>query len=236
MESMGLPGIPRPTRRSQRRIRRPTWSASGAARPRCSGPSAWRPDTDAAAALRHHSGGSSRRWADRYDRGRSHRLCVRRVFAGGARARDSAGDRTLRGRALLGADDARSDEPGLRLAALRRGVCAGLWASAGVAVRAHEAQRGGAVRVLAGDIGGTNARLAIVDVDGRRARVEGEQRFASQDAPGLAPLVRRFLGEAGRSLEWACFAVAGRVIDGVARTSNLPWPIDERALAAAIGI
>src|SRR5207253_4358136 len=88
----------------------------------------------------------------------------------------------------------------------------------------------------AGDIGGTNARLAIVDVDGRRARVEGEQRFASQDAPGLAPLVRRFLGEAGRALEWACFAVAGRVIDGVARTSNLPWTIDERELAAAIGI
>src|SRR5207253_417797 len=83
-------------------------------------------------------------------------------LAAAARARDSAGDRTLRGRALLGADDARSDEPGLWLAALRRGICAGLWASAGVAVRAHEAQRGGAVRMLVGDIGGTNARLAIV--------------------------------------------------------------------------
>jgi glucokinase len=92
------------------------------------------------------------------------------------------------------------------------------------------------VRVLAGDIGGTNARLAIVDVDGRRARVEGEQRFASQEAPGLAPIVQRYLRDAGRSLEWACFAVAGRVIDGVARTSNLPWTIDERELAATIGI
>ena len=95
---------------------------------------------------------------------------------------------------------------------------------------------GDAVRVLAGDIGGTNARLAIVDVDGRRALIETERRFASQEAPGLAPIVQRFLGETGRSLEWACFAVAGRVIDGVARTSNLPWTIDERELAAAIGV
>jgi glucokinase len=91
-------------------------------------------------------------------------------------------------------------------------------------------------RVLAGDIGGTNARLAIVDVDGRRARVEREQRFASQEASGLAPIVQRYLRDAGRPLEWACFAVAGRVIDGVARTSNLPWTIDERELALAIGI
>ena len=90
--------------------------------------------------------------------------------------------------------------------------------------------------MLAGDIGGTNARLAIVDVDGRRARIEREQRYASQEAPSLAPIVQRFLGEAGRSLEWACFGVAGRVIDGVARTPNLPWTIDERELAAAIGI
>ena len=92
------------------------------------------------------------------------------------------------------------------------------------------------MRVLAGDIGGTNARLAIIDVDGRRARIERERRSASQEAPSLASIVQRFIGEAGRSLEWACFGVAGRVIDGVARTPNLPWTIDERELATAIGI
>ena len=92
------------------------------------------------------------------------------------------------------------------------------------------------MRVLAGDIGGTNARLAIVAVDGGRARIEREQRSASQEAPGLAPIVRRFLGEADRSLEGACFGVPGRVVDGVWRTPNLPWTINERELAAAIGI
>lgn len=93
-----------------------------------------------------------------------------------------------------------------------------------------------AVRVLAGDIGGTNARLAIVAVDGVHARVEREQRSASRDAPGLAPIVQAFLAETAATLEAACFGIPGRVIDGVGRPSNLPWTIDERELAAAIGI
>lgn len=93
-----------------------------------------------------------------------------------------------------------------------------------------------AVRVLAGDIGGTNARLAIVAVDGVHARVEREQRSASRDAPGLAPIVQAFLAETEERLEAACFGIPGRVIDGVGRPSNLPWTIDERELAAAIGI
>jgi glucokinase len=92
------------------------------------------------------------------------------------------------------------------------------------------------VRVLAGDIGGTNARLALVDVDGARARVEQQQRFASQDFPSLAPILQQFRAETGVTLERACFGVAGRVIDGVCRTPNLPWTVDERELAAAIGI
>lgn len=92
------------------------------------------------------------------------------------------------------------------------------------------------MRVLAGDIGGTNARLAIVAVDGGRARIEREQRSASQEAPGLAPIVQRFLGNSDPSLDWACFGIPGRAVDGVWRTPNLPWTIDERELAAAIGI
>ncbi len=92
------------------------------------------------------------------------------------------------------------------------------------------------MRVLAGDIGGTNARLAIVVVEDGRARIEREQRSASQEAPSLASIVQRFLLESGTSPEWACFGVAGRVIDGVARTPNLPWTIEERELATAIGI
>jgi len=92
------------------------------------------------------------------------------------------------------------------------------------------------MRVLAGDIGGTNARVALVEICSTQARVLHEQRFRPGDFPGLAPLVQRFRTETGSDAERACFGVAGRVIDGRCRGPNLPWTINERELAAAIGI
>ncbi len=93
------------------------------------------------------------------------------------------------------------------------------------------------MRVLAADVGGTNARLAIVEVNGGNARIERYQQFASQHAAGLASIAQRFIAESGeRSLTRACFGVACRVIEGVCRAANLPWTIDERELATAIGV
>jgi glucokinase len=94
-----------------------------------------------------------------------------------------------------------------------------------------------AVRVLAGDVGGTNARFAIVNINGSTARVEREQHYASQEARSLTSLVRRFIADVGdTSVQRACFAVACGVIDGVCRGANLPWTIDERELGDALSI
>lgn len=92
------------------------------------------------------------------------------------------------------------------------------------------------MRVLAGDIGGTNARLAIVEVTGKAARIERQERYATAQEPSLVPIVRRFLAAGGTPPARACFGVACRVIQGVCRPANLPWTIDEGELAAAIGI
>jgi glucokinase len=89
------------------------------------------------------------------------------------------------------------------------------------------------VRVLAGDIGGTKTLLALYDVAGEATRELAHQRFASAEAPGLAAMVRAFLGD--RRVDAAAFALAGPVEDGVARTTNLPWVIEERALAGELG-
>ncbi len=91
-------------------------------------------------------------------------------------------------------------------------------------------------RVLAGDIGGTNARLAIVEVGGAAARIVHEARYPSSVAPGLAALVLRYLEETGARPERACFGVACPVVDGDCEAPNLPWRVDARALAAEIGI
>ncbi len=92
------------------------------------------------------------------------------------------------------------------------------------------------MRVLTGDIGGTNARLAIAELVSGVPRIVKEQRYPSGDAPGLAPIVRRFLDWAGEAVERACFGIAGPVVDGECRTPNLPWTVSAKALARDIGI
>ncbi len=49
------------------------------------------------------------------------------------------------------------------------------------------------MRVLVGDIGGTSARLAIIDIDAKSVRLIDQRRFASTDFDGLAPIVRMLL-------------------------------------------
>jgi glucokinase len=87
------------------------------------------------------------------------------------------------------------------------------------------------MRVLAGDIGGTTARLAIAEVAGGAPRVAQDRHYPSAESPGLAPIVRRFLDETGERVECACFGIAGPVVNGECRTPNLPWTVNARALA-----
>jgi glucokinase len=92
------------------------------------------------------------------------------------------------------------------------------------------------VIVLAGDIGGTHARLALADVEGAAVRVVREHRYPSRDYDGLAPIVREFLRETGAGPARACFGVACQLERDECRAANLPWTIRVAALGAAIGI
>lgn len=91
--------------------------------------------------------------------------------------------------------------------------------------------------VLAGDIGGTNARLAIVEASApTRARILHEARYRSATAPGLAALVVRYLAETDARPEAACFGIACPVVAGDCDAPNLPWKVNGPALAGEIGI
>lgn len=92
------------------------------------------------------------------------------------------------------------------------------------------------MRVLAGDIGGTHARLALVDVSGRTATIARERTVPSATAPDLGTVVLAFLAEAGTAPQRACFGIAGPVVDGECIAPNIPWPVSARRLAATIGI
>lgn len=90
--------------------------------------------------------------------------------------------------------------------------------------------------VLAGDVGGTNARLATVEVDERDARIVRQSRFPSGGYPGLAPIVRQFCQEKPGCPDRACFGVACPVVGDDCTAPNLPWTVNARELAAEIGI
>jgi glucokinase len=92
------------------------------------------------------------------------------------------------------------------------------------------------MKILAGDVGGTNARLATITVTGARARIETHKRYPSRDYPGLAPIVKQFCTETGQRPERACYAVACPVVGERCSTPNLPWTLDAKELAGATGI
>ncbi len=92
-------------------------------------------------------------------------------------------------------------------------------------------------QVLAGDIGGTNARLAVVEVGGAvGTRIVHQARYRSPAALGLASRVTRFLGESGARPAVACFGIACPVLDGDCEALNLAWTVNRQALAREIGI
>ena len=100
------------------------------------------------------------------------------------------------------------------------------------------------MQVLAGDIGGTKTLVAICEVSpaaGRSGAVSVEvlvsSRYDSRKFPGVAALCRDFAAEVRRPIpRWAGFGVAGPVADGRSHTTNLPWIVDAKELAQALGI
>jgi glucokinase len=88
--------------------------------------------------------------------------------------------------------------------------------------------------ILAGDIGGTNARLAYFQPQNGRFQLVSERVFPSRDHRGLGEIVKRFLDESGTRPEAACFGIAGPVRNGRVETSNLPWIIEQSVLANQI--
>jgi glucokinase len=88
--------------------------------------------------------------------------------------------------------------------------------------------------ILAGDIGGTNARLAYFQSQNGRFQLISERVFPSRDHRGLGEIVKQFLDESGTRPEAACFGIAGPVRNGRVETSNLPWVIEQSVLANQI--
>ena len=108
------------------------------------------------------------------------------------------------------------------------------------------------MKILVGDIGGTNARFAVMSLTpkGRatgsqdasmangRWELLGEGRLPSGRFLSLEDAISAFIEEcpAASDIERACFGIAGPIRAGRCETTNLPWVIDSRDIAASLGL
>ena len=84
--------------------------------------------------------------------------------------------------------------------------------------------------ILAGDVGGTRARFALLDERGRKVFYQDvlESRTFATFEGALARFVEgaRAKVKAKGAIRAASFGIAGPVVDQRVKTTNLPWVID----------
>src|ERR1700730_74985 len=90
--------------------------------------------------------------------------------------------------------------------------------------------------ILAGDIGGTNARLAFFAVLNGHFRLVSSSVFPSREYAGLDQIVSKFVETSKLHPDAACFGVPGPVRNGRVETSNLPWVIESARLADELNL
>jgi glucokinase len=90
--------------------------------------------------------------------------------------------------------------------------------------------------ILAGDIGGTNARLALFGVSGGRLNLVSTKVVPSREYAGLDKIVHEFVATLQVQPDAACFGVAGPVNNGRVETTNLPWVVESKRLAEELNL
>ncbi|MFZ2632099.1 MAG: glucokinase [Desulfosalsimonadaceae bacterium] len=90
--------------------------------------------------------------------------------------------------------------------------------------------------ILAGDIGGTNTRLAVINAVGGKMEILFEATFPSREHKSLESAVDDFLSLGNWNITCASFGIAGPVINGRCEATNLPWVVESKNLAKRLRI
>lgn len=88
--------------------------------------------------------------------------------------------------------------------------------------------------ILAGDVGGTKTNLALFRAEGDMLAREGLRSYPSREYAGLEEILGNFL-VGGPAVESVCIGVAGPVVAGKSRVTNLPWEVDRESVRRACG-
>jgi glucokinase len=88
--------------------------------------------------------------------------------------------------------------------------------------------------VLSGDVGGTKTRLQITHFnDSKDFTVQARSQYFNHEFSSFTEIVKKFLDHnhiPTSNIGSACFAVAGPIIQGTVKFTNLPWFVDEQKL------
>jgi glucokinase len=89
--------------------------------------------------------------------------------------------------------------------------------------------------VLAGDIGGTKTNLGLFIGGGGRPRLAESKTYRSGEASGLEEVIDDFLRGVSSRISAACFGIAGPIVHGETKTTNLPWVVSEAQITNRFG-
>ena len=90
--------------------------------------------------------------------------------------------------------------------------------------------------ILSGDAGATKTELALFTNTKGKLQKQYTQRYDSKEHASLESIINIFLGGKETEITSACIGIAGTVIDGIGRSTNLPWLLDEKELSKNLNI
>jgi len=89
--------------------------------------------------------------------------------------------------------------------------------------------------VLAGDIGGTKTNVGLFVQGKSRPLPRIIEAYPSREALNLEHIIKRFLERHPVNVTGACFGIAGPVVNGRCKTTNLPWIVSEKRIKGRLG-
>ena len=90
--------------------------------------------------------------------------------------------------------------------------------------------------ILSGDVGGTKSHLALFEPSGEILSPVAVKSYVSQAYRSLNELVEELLAEHRVPISCAAFGIAGPIVDGRSKLTNLGWDVDSREVAALLNL
>jgi len=83
--------------------------------------------------------------------------------------------------------------------------------------------------ILAADVGATNTRIGFFESSNGKLQPKLIRKFRNRDYTGLEASLDEFL-TSGSRVDYACFGVAGPVVEGKVELTNCAWVVDQSKL------